>query len=264
MTTLGSSLKATARPRKIEEDPIAGLKRAQADYEAADAGFRTRQREILQDVFRNVAGLIDDEEARSNFINDKGFAKYTGNKGDSSTDADRGDVWFQALAYVYQATSRARRQRASKHASALRLLYEENVEAEQIAVTIEKRGGLQKLVDEAAKARRRGGKESTTRVDAEPEQENGEASDDAEVQGTDEDDVEPEAENGEENDDVGVGDVEEAADADHAVRFSISEKLRDNIHRYRGARIKIIARVPRKMDAEIKVLKVAKLSAAHR
>ena len=43
------------------------------------------------------------------------------------------------------------------------------------------------------------------------------------MRGTDEDDAEPEAENGEENDDAELGDAEEDADADREVRFSISE-----------------------------------------
>ena len=136
MTAFASSLKATERRRETEDDPIAGLERAQADYDAADAGFRARQREILQEVFRSVTGLIGDDETRCTFMDDEAIAQYVGHK------ADRGDVWFYALAYVYRATSRAKRQRASKHAAALRLLYSENVETDEIAATIKKRGGI--------------------------------------------------------------------------------------------------------------------------
>ena len=78
MTAFASSLKATERRRETEDDPIAGLKRAQADYEAADAGFRARQREILQEVFRSVTGLIDDDEARCRFMNDEAIAQIRG------------------------------------------------------------------------------------------------------------------------------------------------------------------------------------------
>jgi hypothetical protein len=231
MSGFALSLKATERRGATEDDPIAGLKRAQGDYEAADAGFRTRQREILQDVFRNVAGLIDDEEALSSFVNDKAFAKYVDGKGASSTDADRGYVWFRALAYVYRATSRAKRQRASKHASALWLLYSENVDAKKIAATIEKRGGLQKLADEAAKARRKGSKQSVSEDDAERED------DDNEVDGTESGD----------------------AEGDQEVRFDISDELTAKIRRWRGNRVKIIARISRKVDGLIKVLRVIKL-----
>ena len=45
MTALASSLKAT-RHRATEDDPIAGLKRAQADYKAVRTGFQNRQRQI--------------------------------------------------------------------------------------------------------------------------------------------------------------------------------------------------------------------------
>ena len=243
---------------RSEDDPIAGLERAQADYDAADAGFRARQREILQEVFRSVTGLIGDDETRCTFMDDEAIAQYVGHK------ADRGDVWFYALAYVYRATSRAKRQRASKHAAALRLLYSENVETDEIAATIKKRGGIQKLTNEAAKPSRKGAKKCTTRGDADSEEENGEAIDDADVRGTDEDDAEPEAENGEENDDAELGDAEEDADADREVRFSISDELTAKIRTCRGKRIKIIARVPRKMNEEIKVLKVIKLNTDQR
>ena len=50
------------------------------------------------------------------------------------------------------------------------------------------------------------------------------------------------------------------ADADREVRFSISDELTAKIRTCRGKRIKIIARVPRKMHEEIKVLKVIKLN----
>ena len=215
MTAFASSLKATAeRRRETEDDAIAGLKRAQDDYKDARAGFRAHQRKILQDVFKNVADLIDDDEVCDNFMKRKAVAKFAGHDGDQLTDADRGNVWFCALAFVYQATSRAARQRASKHASALRLLYDQSIDADQIAATIKERGGLQKLADEAAKARRSGTKKRVDHDNAEASGENGEAIDDAEVQGTDQDDAEPEAENSEENDDAEVGDAEERADAD--------------------------------------------------
>ena len=74
-----------------------------------------------------VADLIDDDEACDNFMKRKAVAKFAGHDGDQLTDADRGNVWFCALAFVYQATSRAARQRASKHASALRLLYDQSI-----------------------------------------------------------------------------------------------------------------------------------------
>ena len=62
-----------------------------------------------------------------------------------------------------------------------------------------------------------------------------------------------------------MGDVEEAADADEGVRFSISEQLTDKIRSCRGKRIKIIALVPSKTpDLQIKVLKVVKLKAPQR
>ena len=57
MTALASSLKAT-RHRATEDDPIAGLKRAQADYKAVRTGFRNRQRQILQDVYRSVSASL--------------------------------------------------------------------------------------------------------------------------------------------------------------------------------------------------------------
>ena len=214
MTALTSSLKATRR-RETEDDPIAGLKRAQADYKAAKTGFRIRQRQILQDVYRSVSDLIDDDEACHKFMKRGPVAKFAGHDGDPATDADRGDVWFHALAFVYQAKSRESRKRASKHASALRLLYAEDVDADQIAATIKKRGGIQKLANEAAKPNRKGAKKRAEK-----------------------DDAEAEAGNGEENDDA-VADV--AADADEEVRFSISEQLTDKVRSCRGKRIKIIA-----------------------
>ena len=64
MTGLLSSLKATRGDTK--DDPIAGLKRAQADYKAARTGFRNRQREVLEDVYRSVSDLLDDDEAVKN------------------------------------------------------------------------------------------------------------------------------------------------------------------------------------------------------
>ena len=153
------------------------------------------------------------------------------------------------------------RKRASKHAAALRLLHTEDVEADQIAATIKRRGGIQRLANEAAKPGRKSGKNRADQGDAEASAQNGEASDDAEVQGTDFDDADSE-ENGDENEDD-VGNVEETADADQGgVRFRISEKLTDKIRKCRGKRIKIIARVPRKMNQEIKVLKVVSLKAA--
>ena len=206
-----------------------------------------------------VADLIDDDEACDNFMKRMAVAKFAGHDGDQLTDADRGNVWFCALAFVYQATSRAARQRASKHASALRLLYDQSIDADQIAKTIKERGGLQKLADEAAKARRSGTKKRVDHDNAEASAENGEASDDAEVQNTDSDDSDSEEENGEENDDAEVGDAEERANADQEVRFSISDELAEKIRKYRGKRIKIIAQVPRKMHERIEVLKVNKL-----
>ena len=265
MTAFASSLKATAeRRRETEDDAIAGLKRAQDDYKDARAGFRAHQRKILQDVFKNVADLIDDDEACDNFMKRKAVAKFAGHDGDQLTDADRGNVWFCALAFVYQATSRAARQRASKHASALRLLYDQSIDADQIAKTIKERGGLQKLADEAAKARRSGTKKRVDHDNAEASAENGEASNNAEVQSADEDDAEPEANNGEENDDAEVGDAEEGADANQRVRFSISEKLTAKIRKYRGKRVKIIALVPREKQEPIKVLRVVKVNTGQR
>ena len=173
--SIASSLKATAeRRRETEDDAIAGLKRAQDDYEDARADFRSP--------------TLADDEACDNLMKRKAVAKFAGHDGDQLTDADRGNVWFCALAFVYQATSRAARQRASKHASALRLLYDQSIDADQIAKTIKERRGLQKLADEAAKARRSGTKKRVDHDNAEASAENGEASDDAEVQNTDSDD----------------------------------------------------------------------------
>jgi len=234
MTGLLSSLKATRR-RQTEDDPVAGLKRAQADYKAARSGYRTRQREILEDVYRSVSDLIDDDEACDKFMKRGPVAKFAGHAGDSATDGDRGDIWFHALAFVYQAKSRESRQRASKHASALRLLYAEDVDADEIAATIKQRGGIQKLATEAAKPGRKGAKKRPDQADAEAD-----------------------AGNGEENDDT-VTDGKEAADADEVVRFSISEQLIDKIRSCRGKRIKIIALVsPKKHNLQVKVLKIVK------
>ena len=138
------------------------------------------------------------------------------------------------------------------------LIYSAKI-ADQIAKTIKERGGLQKLADEAAKARRSGTKKRVDHDNAEASAENGEASDDAEVQNTDSDDSDLEEENGEENDDAEVGDAEERANADQEVRFSISDELAEKIRKYRGKRIKIIVQVPRKMHERIEVLKVNKL-----
>ena len=253
MTALASSLKATRR-RETNDDPVAGLKRAQADYSAAKTGFRNRQRQILQDVYRSVSDLIDDDAACHKFMKRGAVAKFAGHAGDPPTDADRGDVWFDALAFVYQAKSRESRKRASKHASALRLLYAEDVDADQIAATIKERGGIQKLADEAAKAgARKGAKKRADQDDADAEAQNGDA-DDPDWRRTDD-----------ENEDAEVGDVEEAADADEEVRFSISEQLTDKIRSCRGKRIKIIALVPsKKHDLQVKVLKVVKLKAPQR
>jgi hypothetical protein len=120
----------------------------------------------------------------------------------------------------------------------LRLLYAEDVDADQIAATIKERGGIQKLADEAAS---KGAKNRAEK-----------------------DDAEAEAGNGEQNDDA-VADVQEAADADEVVRLGISEQLTDKIRSCRGRRIKIIARVPSKTpDLQIKVLKIVKLKAPQR
>jgi len=237
-TTLASSLKATRR-RETDDDPIAGLKRAQGDYKAARTGYRTRQRQILQDVYRSVSDLLDDHEACAKFMKRGSVAKFAGHDGDPVTD--RGDVWFHALAFVYQAKSRESRQRASKHASALRLLYAEDVDADQIAATIRERGGIEKLATEAAKPGRKAAKKRAEENDAEGEEGNGAENDDA------------------------VADVEEAADADEEVRVSISEQLTDKLRSCRGKRIKIIALVPSKTpDLRIKVLKVVKLKSPQR
>ena len=139
---------------------------------------------------------------------------------------------------MYQAKTRESRKRASKHASALRLLYPEDVDADQIAAAIKQRGGIQKLATEAAQPGRKAAKKRA-------EKDEGEA----------------EAGNGEDNDDT-VTDVEEAADVDEKVRVSISEQLTDKIHSCRGKRIKIIALVPSKTpNLQIKVLKIVKLKA---
>jgi hypothetical protein len=131
MTAFASSLKATAeRRRETEDDAIAGLKRAQDDYKAARTGYRTRQRQILQDVFKHVTDLIQDDEACDKFMKQKAVAKFAGQDADDATDA-RGDMWFHALAYVYEAKSRESRKRASKHAAALRLLHTEDVDADR-------------------------------------------------------------------------------------------------------------------------------------
>ena len=66
-TALASSLKATRR-RETDDDPIAGLKRAQDDYRGAKTGFRNRQRQILQDVFRHITDLIEDDDACDRFM----------------------------------------------------------------------------------------------------------------------------------------------------------------------------------------------------
>jgi len=159
-----SSLKATAeRRRETEVDPIEGLKRAQDRYKAARTGFRTRQRQVLQDVFKHVTDLIQDGEACDKFMKRKAVAKFAGRDADDETDA-RGDIWFHALAYVYEAKSKESRKRASKHAAALRLLSAEDVEADQIAATIKKRGGIQKLANEAAKPGRKGAKKRADQV----------------------------------------------------------------------------------------------------
>jgi len=250
-TALALSLKATERRRTIDDDPIAGLKRAQEDYKAARSGYRNRQRRILEDVYRCVSDLLDDDEACDRFLK---RAKFAGRDADDETDA-RGDIWFHALAYVYEAKSKESRKRASKHAAALRLLSAEDVEADQIAATIKKRGGIQKLANEAAKPGRKGAKKRADQDDTEARAKSCEASDDDGAQGTDEDDAEPKADNGEGNDDAEQAEVEEAADADQkGVRFRISEKLTEKIRKCRGKRLKIIARVPRKMNAEIKEL----------
>jgi hypothetical protein len=68
-------------------------------------------------------------------------------------EADRGDVWFHAVAFAYGAESREDRQKASKHASALRLIYKESVPADQVASKIKERHGIEKLAREAAKRR---------------------------------------------------------------------------------------------------------------
>jgi hypothetical protein len=252
MTAFASSLKATAeRRRETEDDAIAGLKRAQDDYKAARTGYRTRQRQILQDVFKHVTDLIQDDEACDKFMKQKAVAKFAGQDADDATDA-RGDMWFHALAYVYEAKSRESRKRASKHAAALRLLHTEDVDADQIAATIKRRGGIQRLANEAAKPGRKSGKNRADQGDAEASAQNGDA---------DDPDLE---ENGDENEDAEVGDVEEGANADQEVRFSISDKLTDKIRSCRGKRIKIIAVVPGKMhDLQVKVLKVVKLKAAN-
>jgi len=256
-----SSLKATAeRRRETEVDPIEGLKRAQDRYKAARTGFRTRQRQVLQDVFKHVTDLIQDGEACDKFMKRKAVAKFAGRDADDETDA-RGDIWFHALAYVYEAKSKESRKRASKHAAALRLLSAEDVEADQIAATIKKRGGIQKLANEAAKPGRKGAKKRADQDDTEARAKSCEASDDDGAQGTDEDDAEPKADNGEGNEDA-VADLGEAADAHKGVRFRISEELTNKIRKCRGERIKIIARVPRKMNEELEVLKVVRLRAA--
>jgi len=182
MTALASSLKATRR-RESEDDPVAGLKSAQADYKAARSGYRTRQRQILQDVYRSISDLIDDDEACDKFMKRGPVAKFAGHDGDPAAEADRSDVWFHALAFVYQAKSRESRQRASKHASALRLLYAEDVDADEIAATIKQRGGIQKLATEAAQPGRKAAKKRAEKDEGEAEAGNGEDNDDAVTDG---------------------------------------------------------------------------------
>jgi hypothetical protein len=167
----------------------------------------------------------------------------------SSPKTFRNPEWILGNA---MAEAKRHRKRASKHASALRLLYTEDVDADEIAATIKERGGIQKLANEAAKPGRKGPKKRAEKADAEASAQNGDA---------DDPDLE---ENGDGNEDAGVGDVEEVANADQGVRFSISDKLTDKIRSCRGKRIKIIAVVPGKMpDLQVKVLKVVTLKAAN-
>ncbi|MDF3061662.1 MAG: hypothetical protein K0S06_1771 [Microvirga sp.] len=133
MSTRATSLKATT--------PLEGLRGAQAEYEEANKQFRQRQREILQDTFASVVAALEDNESQT-FRDAEDFAEYAGD--------ESADIWFDAVAFVYKAKTRAARQKASKHASALRLLYEEGVPADGIAAKIKERHGIQKLANEAA------------------------------------------------------------------------------------------------------------------
>jgi hypothetical protein len=133
MTTRPTSLKATT--------PLDGLRGAQSEYEQANKQFRQRQREILQDVFANVVAAIQGDDSKT-FRDEEDFAEYAGD--------ESADIWFDAVAFVYKAKTRTARQKASKHASALRLLYEEGVAADRIAAEIKERHGIQRLADEAA------------------------------------------------------------------------------------------------------------------
>jgi hypothetical protein len=133
MRTRATSLKATT--------PLEGLRGAQTEYGQANKQFRQRQREILQDTFASVVVALKHDECQT-FRDAEDFAEYA--------SKESGDIWFDAVAFVCKAKTRAARQKASKHASALRLLFEERVSAGQIAATIKARGGIQKLANEAA------------------------------------------------------------------------------------------------------------------
>jgi hypothetical protein len=162
-TARSSSLKATARASgESESDPVAVLQRAQAEYEGAQTCFRTRQREILQQTYGGVLGLLRDDEACGRFMGEEEFTSYAG----PSPTSERGDPWFHAVAFVYGARSRASRQTASKHAAGLRLLHDEGVDPDRVAETIKARGGIGQLASEAAQRRPRTEKESRRAVPA--------------------------------------------------------------------------------------------------
>lgn len=86
-------------PGATEIDPVAGLKRAQMDYELADDAFRARKQEILEQAAACIGRLV----SRNRFVRKEALALYAVM---NCSMENYVDILLHALAFIHQEMSR--------------------------------------------------------------------------------------------------------------------------------------------------------------
>lgn len=141
---------SNAPPPSACNNPVGRLRRCRNKLKRLQRGYREQVRATLQEIYVIELELQGNPNAWALFIAE---AFWDEHEGQCPTPADHRDPWLFVAMFVHQAHSESKRKLASKHASVLWVLAQENTAARCVSQFIKSQGGIEKLAQRAAARR---------------------------------------------------------------------------------------------------------------
>jgi hypothetical protein len=135
------------KPQTTIKNIFAELERLGLQYRKARAGYRKQLYQFMGDAQRIIVKLHKKDELRRTFT-------LRARKAKRPQDQKRFNLSTEVMAIIMGAKSREARQLASKRGQVLDHLREDGVLVEATAQQIKSRGGIEKIIQEAAKKKR--------------------------------------------------------------------------------------------------------------